>query len=186
MGQHVRDSALFKVLPFRELSQEQKEAEEDILSEIAPILQQDDRAQRKVSPNLILVHGLAGTGKTVLFSYLFYRIMTEVSSSAPAFDVLGDEAPDHSGEFSHAQQGNMSAYLVVNQSEQVAVYDQIALKLGLQRESEEFVWKFIAFMFRHGERLNSKRPDLGTVTGKADVVPIDGAHLFDDLGLSGI
>ena len=176
--QVVRDSALFKASPFHELSQEQKEAEEDILSEIVPILQQDDGTQGKSIPKLIFVHGLAGTGKTVLLSHLFYRIMTEVSSSAPVLEVLGEEVLDHSGESSDAQQGSMSAYLVVNQSEQVAVYDQIALKLGLQRESKEIVLKPNAFIARHSGKLGNGRPNLGTVTGKADVVLIDEAHLL--------
>lgn len=79
----ILDSALFKASPFHKLSDEQLEAENIILSEIFAALHlesPDQIATDKTNPadsHLILVQGAAGTGKTVLLSHLFYRLLTQ-------------------------------------------------------------------------------------------------------------
>ncbi len=90
--QIILDSALFKASPFHELSDEQKDAERVVLEALwaARANDNDDK------PTLVLVGGAAGTGKTVLLSHMFYRMMTE---SLEADEIEADaEAPIPEGE----------------------------------------------------------------------------------------
>lgn len=126
--QIILDSALFKASPFHELSDEQKDAERVVLEALRAARAND----KDDLPTLVLVGGAAGTGKTVLLSHLFYRMMTE----SPEADEIEDDAEAPIPETSRP-----SAYILVNHDEQLHVYNQIATKLGLQKRDGEIVLK---------------------------------------------
>lgn len=183
----IKDSALFKASPFHKLSSEQIEAEESILTQLSAILSDKSNGRRDAEqkPKLIFVEGAAGTGKTVLLSHLFYRIYTEVE------DARAERTVEESEE-AKAQPANKKypAYILVNQKEQVTVYNQIATKLGLQKKFDEVVMKPTRFINRFSEPMpnNKGRGNPDKPEGKADIVLVDEAHLLltqGDQGYSG-
>jgi uncharacterized protein len=186
--QIIRDSALFKASPFHELSPEQIEAEESILAQIATILSKKNEIGQaeEQKPTLIFVQGAAGTGKTVLLSHLFYRIYTEIEGAKVAKRTF--DKNKQSG--SQRSDKNYLAYILVNQDEQVAVYNQIATKLGLQKKKGEVVMKPTQFINRFSEPMQGTkgRGDPEKPDGKAGIVLVDEAHLLltqGDQGYSG-
>ncbi|WP_286967306.1 MULTISPECIES: DUF2075 domain-containing protein [Arsenicicoccus] len=140
----VRESALFKASPFHKLTPQQLAAKARIHDAIV-----EARASEAVG-QLILVEGSAGTGKTVLLSSLFYDLFME--------DVARDVM---------AGLENLDAWLLVNHDQQLTVYEQIALKLGLSRRAGDRVSKPTRF-------INSRDEDAKPV----DVVLVDEAHLL--------
>lgn len=181
--QIILDSALFKASPFHQLSDDQKEAENTILNLLSEI-----ELNNTVEPTLILVSGAAGTGKTVLLSHLFYRILNEYDS---------DEVDDDDEETEDSSRENaLSAYILVNHDEQLHVYNQIATKLGLQKKRGQIVLKPSSFIKQFSEqevrgRQSREYPTIveeadGTrhyiPQGKADIVLIDEAHLLNTQG----
>lgn len=140
----VRDSALFKASPFHALNVEQEEARSSILNAIEEALGTDTDEHQ-----LILVSGLAGTGKTVLLSSILYELFQNRADP---------ETPD--------LYRTISPYLLVNNPEQVKVYDSIAKKLGLTVNGKTQVSRPTTFIN------NTNRND------PADVVLIDEGHLL--------
>lgn len=186
--QIIRDSALFKASPFHELSPEQVEAEESILAQLAAILSEKNESgqRKKQKPTLIFVQGAAGTGKTVLLSHLFYRIYTEIE------DVRATKQTSDQNKQYEPQRSDKDypAYILVNQDEQVAVYNQIATKLGLQKKKDQVVMKPTQFINRFSEPMQGTkgRGNPEKSDGKADIVLVDEAHLLltqGDQGYSG-
>ncbi|NLO86019.1 MAG: DUF2075 domain-containing protein, partial [Clostridiales bacterium] len=180
--QIILDSALFKASPFHELSDEQKDAERVVLEALRAARAND----KDDLPTLVLVGGAAGTGKTVLLSHLFYRMMTE---SLEADEIEADaEAPIPDA-------SRPSAYILVNHDEQLHVYNQIATKLGLQKHDDEIVLKPSSFIKKYSQKEDgSKRartiiePNKGKhyiPQDQADVVLIDEAHLLHTQGNQG-
>lgn len=181
--QIIRDSALFKASPFHKLGSEQIEAEESILAQLSAILTDVGSDKKGTKPKLIFVEGAAGTGKTVLLSHLFYRIYTEVENARSKQAVQEDEEAE-----SQPSNKRYPAYILVNQKEQVTVYNQIATKLGLQKRSNQVVMKPTQFINRFSKpKKGSKgRGDPDKPDGKADIVLVDEAHLTQgDQGYSG-
>ncbi|WP_240540864.1 DUF2075 domain-containing protein [Bifidobacterium vespertilionis] len=161
----IRDSALFKASPFHRLSPGQVAAEDAILKQLEPLVADTGGNETDV-PKLIFVQGVAGTGKTVLLSHLFYRIATEMVDR-------DDKAA-------------LKSYLLVNHKEQVHVYNQIAIKLGLQKNDDEIVMLPTQFINRFsGKQGETNKADLENVIGTADVVLIDEAHLLMTQGNQG-
>lgn len=140
----VRESALFKASPFHKLTEQQLEAKARIHDAILAARQNGETGQ------LVLVEGSAGTGKTVLLSSLFYDLFVD--------DVAEDVALD---------QQALDARLLVNHDQQLTVYQQIALKLGLSKRGDQHVGKPTSF-------INNHSPDDEPV----DVVLVDEAHLL--------
>ncbi|AKT52838.1 hypothetical protein ADJ73_12800 [Arsenicicoccus sp. oral taxon 190] len=140
----VRESALFKASPFHKLTQQQLAAKARIHDAIV-----EARASRAMG-QLILVEGSAGTGKTVLLSSLFYDLFME--------DVARDVM---------SGLDDLDAWLLVNHDQQLTVYEQIALKLGLARRAGDRVSKPTRF-------INGRDEDADPV----DVVLVDEAHLL--------
>lgn len=192
----IRDSALFKASPFHRLSQEQQDAEQEIMETLREV-------QHSMGDNstLIMVEGAAGTGKTVLLSNLFCQMLNEAEENADEND--DDPAQSPSME-------RLSTYLLVNHGEQLRVYNQIAMKLGLQQEPYQIVMKPSTFIKRHSKKdpENSDKPvcreetvdDGWTKRGrkktkrvkhyvpddkKVDVVLVDEAHLLMTQGNQG-
>lgn len=134
----VRDSALFKASPLHKLTTEQEQIKEKIIERVFYSL------GIKETHQLIFVEGEAGTGKTVLNSSTFYDI------------------------YSYAEENGekISCYMIVNHDEQIRVYEQIALKLGLKGENGETVLKPTSFINHHSQ----KEP--------VDIAFIDEGHLL--------
>lgn len=217
--QIIRDSALFKASPFHQLSDEQVAAEDSILSVLVKILHeegkpgegglQNDGQQASVdknvsdsdlqngpTPRLIFVQGAAGTGKTVLLSHLFYRLSTELGIQGLIDESREDSWKDFSaclGERSTASmlRNRYKSYILVNHKQQEKVYNQIATKLGLQKQSNEVVMLPTQFINRFSDQKIDKngkpmhRGDPDKPRGKADVVLIDEAHLLLTQGNQG-
>lgn len=163
--QVVKDSALFKASPFHELSKEQFNAERQILDALAEIADEDleDGALGK----LVIVEGAAGTGKTVLISHLFNELATRAQDAAAA----------------NGANTGKSAYLLVNHDEQKVVYDNIAVKLCLQRAKGEVVLKPVTFINNFSNEKPSRSgskmiPDVDAPSDRVDIVLIDEAHLL--------
>ncbi|PJM77294.1 DUF2075 domain-containing protein [Bifidobacterium felsineum] len=177
----IRDSALFKASPFHRLSSRQIDAEEEILAQLdalfMPRLHDTDSVKNS---KLIFVQGAAGTGKTVLLSHLFYRIATEIGIQGDTYSDDEEQSTLYSW-----RNGNLSTYLLVNHKEQVHVYNQIALKLGLQKKSNEVVMLPSQFINRFSETNGHGRGIPDKPKGKADIVLIDEAHLLTTQGTQG-
>lgn len=173
----IRDSALFKASPFHQLSEDQLVAEESIMSVLSDALSDEVNAD---TSRLIFLQGAAGTGKTVLLSHLFYRIVMEMN-----IDGYLDEENEDSLENDLVQAAGRSkrrkAYILVNHEQQVHVYNQIATKLGLQKGNDKIAFKPSQFINKFSEKVGS--PD--KPRGKADVVLVDEAHLLLTQGNQG-
>lgn len=177
----IRDSALFKASPFHRLSSNQVEAEESILAQLDTLLSIDQLESAGAgNPKLIFVQGAAGTGKTVLLSHLFYRIATEIGIQGGTYS----ENEDHPM-MSSSQGSELRTYILVNHKEQVHVYNQIALKLGLQKKPNEVVMLPSQFINRFSETNEHGRGIPDQPRGVADIVLIDEAHLLATQGTQG-
>lgn len=152
----IHDSALFKASPFHKLSSDQIAAEDRILEEIEKI----SETPHHDIPKLLFVKGAAGTGKTVLLSHLFYRIMS-------------------------SENKDFNSFIIVNHHEQEHVYNQIATKLGLQKQSGEVVMVASTFLNRFSDTTPNGRAILDRPHDPADIVLIDEAHLLLTQGNQG-
>ena len=199
--QIIRDSALFKASPFHALTEDQKAAEESVLSVIADVLREEhhqSKSEIDKPTKLIVIQGAAGTGKTVLLSHLFYRISTELGlSDQIADDEYEDELESVTAQISdYAQKiggatDRHKAYILVNHHEQENVYNEIATKLGLQKKSDDVVLVPSAFINKFSESVigaNGKSTGRGIPDrpkGKADIVLVDEGHLLLTQGNQG-
>ena len=135
----IKDSAIFKASPLHKLTTEQERIKSIIIQRVFECLETGKRNQ------LIFIEGEAGTGKTVLNSSTFYDMFVKAEED-------GREP--------------LSCYMMVNHDEQIAVYSQIAKKLGLIERYGEIVCKPTSFINRH------------TKENPVDVAFIDEAHLL--------
>lgn len=169
----IRDSAIFKASPFHALGKEQLEAEDAILAKLRKTmskyeeLSQEDAEAPIKQGTLIVVEGMAGTGKTVLLSHLFLRVMNELGSK------------DHP----------VDACLLVNHKEQVTVYNAIMRRLGLQNKDDVVVSAPTKFINKHSEKghgkKNSSVDNQDYPTHPIDIAFIDEAHLLLNEGNQG-
>lgn len=143
LEQIIRDSALFKASPFHKLTPEQFEAKNLVQERIMNVLMADEEDQ------LILVQGEAGSGKTVLLSTIFYQLFQYSKSN------------------DHPQFNDLKMNLIVNHDEQLKVYRDILIKLGITNsKDEDTVSKATRFINNHDPK------------NKVDIVLIDEAHLL--------
>lgn len=187
-------SALFKASPFLKLTDEQEEVERNILDILVPLLaqvpvDQDEDAGAAAPQNsirqdgrttVIVVQGMSGTGKTVLLSHIYYRICNDLGIYGYQTDETGEVLHDSGGHHDLRR-----SYIIVKQSEQKKVYDQIVSKLGLQKHYDQSVVSPVEFINRLSRQ--TRRRD-GSFSGrgdarqplahKADVALIDEAHLL--------
>lgn len=179
----IRDSALFKASPFHQLSSEQKDAEEMILTQLMSALYEteDPTVVEHHVPKLIFVQGAAGTGKTVLLSHLFYRISIELKSQY----LYNEEQDEDVLALPSAKSRALSSYILVNHKEQVHVYNQIATKLGLQKKSNDIVLLPSQFINRFSKKNDHGRGNPAQPEGLADIVLVDEAHLLATQGNQG-
>lgn len=143
LEQIIRDSALFKASPFHKLTQEQFDAKNLVQDRITKVLLAGEEDQ------LILVQGEAGSGKTVLLSTIFYQ-MFQYSKSKD-----------------HSQFSDLKMNLIVNHDEQLKVYKDILIKLGItDSKDQDTVSKATRFINNHDSK------------NKVDIVLVDEAHLL--------
>lgn len=107
---NIRNSALFANSPFKSLSIEQEEAKRTIGSEIAETLINGGKNK------ILKIQGLAGSGKTVLMSQLFFEIWQN------PYKVLDDDKV-----LCH----DSDIILLVRHEQQKRTYEQIAKKLNM-------------------------------------------------------
>lgn len=139
----LESSALFKASPFNKLTTEQLNAKEIIIEKINAALTNKDKLNSDEG-ELILVKGEAGAGKTVLMSSLFYDLVHET-------ELQNDQ--------------KLSIALLVNQNEQLTVYQEMANKL-FEKQNRVKVEKPVTF-------IKNTQSDQ-----KADIVLVDEAHLL--------
>lgn len=106
----IRNSALFANSPFKSLSIEQEKAKRTIGSEIAETLINGGKNK------ILKIQGLAGSGKTVLMSQLFFEIWQN------PYKVLDDDKV-----LCH----DSDIILLVRHEQQKRTYEQIAKKLNM-------------------------------------------------------
>lgn len=117
----IRDSAIFKVSPFKKLMPNQIKAKNSILNAIRKAV------SKGMSGQLIFVQGEAGTGKTVLTANIFYELVQLTK---------GEEL------------SGLNCHLMVNHDEQLRVYNQISRRLDL---GDGIVNKPTSFINSHDE-----------------------------------
>ena len=137
--ERIKDSAVFKASPLHRLTDEQLKVKEAITTKVF------DAIHKRRSDQLIFVEGEAGTGKTVLNSSTFYDIYLQAEKEG--IDLL-------------------KCCMIVNHDEQLRVYKQIALKLGLTDRYGEVVYKPTRFINSYSEN------------DPIDVAFVDEAHLL--------
>lgn len=142
----LESSALFKASPFNKLTNEQLTAKIQIIDKINKALF-DQKNKNLENGKLILVEGDAGSGKSVLMSNIFYDLVHENQSE------------------SNSSNTNLSVAMIVNQKEQLKVYEEIAKKL-FDKNANVTVEKPVTFI---------KKTD---PSQKTDIVLIDEAHLL--------
>ena len=120
--EEVHNSALFANSPFKALSPKQQEAKELIADKIAETLLAGNQNE------IIKIQGLAGSGKTVLMSQLFYDIWKE------PYEVIETD-----GKTMHES----SVVLLVRHEQQRRTYEQIAKKLNMGKDTVMDVSTFI-------------------------------------------
>ena len=136
--EQIRDSAIFKASPLHELNNEQIEAKRIILEKIEKASEKTKRG------NIVFIQGEAGTGKTVLNSSVFYDLYCENREKETKFNSV----------------------MLVNHSEQLKVYNQIAKKLGMQTKQNDVVKTPTSFI----HQTSTRKP--------VDVAFVDEAHLL--------
>lgn len=165
----IRDSAIFKASPFHALGRDQLNAEDAILARLRQALPSGgevpaDPDAPVSTGELIVVEGMAGTGKTVLLSHLFLRVMNELGSGERPVD----------------------ACLLVNHKEQLTVYNAIMRRLALQGSDGKVVLAPTQFINQRSELGHGKGLDRQDhPTRPADVVLVDEAHLLLNEGNQG-
>ncbi|MCO7127149.1 DUF2075 domain-containing protein [Sporolactobacillus shoreicorticis] len=138
---HDHNQAIFKLSPFKKLSQQQLELRLKIIRFCRVHVPNDQTS-------LFVIQGDAGTGKSVVLNSVFNEIQT-AARAGNADDSLA----------------NTRNYLIVNHSEMIKLYKEIAEQLPNVRK-KDFIrpTSFINQMRKSGKR--------------ADVVLIDEAHLL--------
>lgn len=171
----ILDSALFKASPFHQLNEIQQNTEEYLLRLIDNKLKQHSRAEKKnadVPADLIFVQGAAGTGKTVLLSHLFNRLIEDYHFNQ---DVSED-----------SNKQEKTCYLLIRHDQQERVYSQIARKLSWEpekaKDKDKVVMQPSTFIHTFSKKRKTEKGgtafSVSEVTGSADVVVIDEAHLL--------
>ncbi|AMB96486.1 hypothetical protein AWM73_08200 [Aerococcus urinae] len=162
----IKDSALFKASPFHKLTLEQIKAKKKIFDKVLDNFKKQKSSKSDEEAELILVSGEAGAGKTVLLSALFYELNNLRYQDS---HIENDEA-----EIIDSLDDPLDCYLLVNHNEQLQVYNDIALKLNIQKKKDEKVLKPTTFINK------AKKLD-----HPVDIVLIDEGHLLLTQGNQG-
>ena len=183
----IRDSALFKASPFHKLTSEQENIERKVIDIVNKILKSKNKCDSN-SSTLILLEGDAGTGKTVLISDLFYKICNRLSKIKKQlleynYEDTEEENEEEDSDYEYKQfptiNNRKTACIIVNHKEQVNVYNQIATKLRLQKNTDELVMLPSQFINRFSEQTEQGRGIIDRPKRCCDVALIDEAHLLN-------
>lgn len=140
-SENLKTKAIFKSSPFNKLTNEQLKVKTEVIEKIDQAL----RSTNKLSEGkLVLVEGEAGSGKTVLVSNIFYDLIHQNRQSI---------------------KDDLKVSLLVNQSEQLKVYEEISTKL-FPKDQNVRIMKPASFINKTSRR------------AKDDIVIIDEAHLL--------
>lgn len=147
----LESSALFKASPFNKLTNEQLEAKAEIIEKINLALYEQKNKEQE-DGRLILVEGDAGSGKTVLMSNIFYDVVHENQLTSKEENTKSDSQ-------------RLTVSMLVNQKEQLKVYEEISKKL-FGKDDNVNVEKPVTFI----KKTDPKQ--------KVDIVLVDEAHLL--------
>lgn len=137
----LKTKAIFKSSPFNKLTDEQLKVKTEVINKIDQALQATNNSTKA---KLILIEGQAGSGKTVLVSNIFYDLI-------------------HQNRLS--KKTDLKVSLLVNQNEQLKVYEEISSKL-FPKDQKIRIMKPATFI----NKTSTKSKD--------DIVFIDEAHLL--------
>lgn len=142
----IINSAIYKASPLHKLTSNQQTIKDTIIDKVITAL------PLKEDHQLIFVEGEAGTGKTILISSTFYELMTKIQTA------------DETKQFDQSRKDKIKCCLIVNHDEQVKIYRQIMIKLGIiNADDTDVVCKPTRFINNNKE---------------VDVAFIDEAHLL--------
>ncbi|AZA09893.1 DUF2075 domain-containing protein [Corynebacterium pseudopelargi] len=163
--QIIRDSAIFKASPYHRLSDEQVMVKNELVRRIYDVILDKSTGQAPLGEpgKLQVVTGEAGSGKTVLLSSLFFEVC---QGETRTFN------PENDDDGTAFEFQDLDAHLLVNHDEQLKVYEQIANKLGVQKDGNQRVWKPTRFINTHYDW------ETETVKKHVDLIIIDEAHLL--------
>lgn len=142
-AEKLKTKAIFKASPFNKLTDEQLKVKTKVITKIDQALQKINEDAKKAK--LILLEGEAGSGKTVLVSNIFYDLVHENRLS---------------------EKENLKVSVLVNQNEQLKVYEEITAKL-FPKDPDVRIMKPATFIKK-----------TSTEESKDDVVIVDEAHLL--------
>ena len=142
-AEKLKTKAIFKASPFNKLTDEQLKVKTKVITKIDQALQKINEDAKKAK--LILLEGEAGSGKTVLVSNIFYDLVHENRLS---------------------KKENLKVSVLVNQNEQLKVYEEITAKL-FPKDPDVRIMKPATFIKK-----------TSTEESKDDVVIVDEAHLL--------
>ena len=160
----IWNSELYKVSPFHSLGEEQSEVVNKICDTINRLLKCEPICEEALSDKttsdhrLVILGGASGTGKSIVLSTLFVRLSESLREKDPTDDGYGIRP-------------NNKVCLIVNQDQQVALYTNLAKRIGLMRsnkESDACIYKATPFL----NAVDSGKRDA------PDVALVDEAHLL--------
>lgn len=137
----LKTKAIFKSSPFNKLTDEQLKVKTEVIAKIDQALQSSNDLDEA---KLVLIEGEAGSGKTVLVSNIFYDLVHENRLS---------------------KKDDLKVSLLVNQNEQLKVYEEISSKL-FPKDQNIRIMKPASFINKT------------SIQNKDDIVIVDEAHLL--------
>lgn len=113
---NLKNRDIYKLSPFKTLSEPQRELKENILNYCKWVMHDIKQAQT-VKKKIYVIHGEAGTGKSVILSSLFNTLQEEARQS-------------------HSVLAGSENYLLVNHSEMLKTYKQISESLPYLKKKD--------------------------------------------------
>ena len=147
----IESSAIFKASPLHKLTEVQENVQRDIVDRVSNFIINNSSSSTNSNARkneLIVVEGEAGTGKSVVVSSTFYKII------------------DYIAEFGDS---DLKCYLIVNHNEQLKVYKDIFKRLNVPN-FKDIIKKPTSFINKCNKDINLKN--------EKKIVFIDEAHLL--------
>ena len=148
----IECSAFYKSSPLHKLTDVQEYIQNDILTRVESYLARKPKEEKSTKPHkneLIMIEGEAGTGKSVLVSSTFFKILVDKNKEKFLDDV--------------------KCHLIVNNEEQVTVYKSIFKRLNIE-EYDDIISRPATFINDHIKN--------NQVINPVDIVFVDEAHLL--------
>ena len=148
----IECSVFYKSSPLHKLTDVQEYIQNDILTRVESYLVRKPKEEKSTQPHkneLIMIEGEAGTGKSVLVSSTFFKILVDKNKEKFLDDV--------------------KCHLIVNNEEQVTVYKSIFKRLNIE-EYDDIISRPATFINEHIKN--------NQVINPVDIVFVDEAHLL--------